>query len=147
MSDSGITTPDPSQPAASPPLPPPLPPQAMPQQFGAAPYPYAPVPGAGPRPGRTLGIVGFIFSFFFVLDIIGLILSIMGVVKSRRAGNGNGLAVAGIIISLVGIALTAVLVATLVGAAQECGRLGPGVHHVGNSVYTCTSTSFNVSTG
>ncbi|GII98890.1 hypothetical protein Slu03_12680 [Sediminihabitans luteus] len=71
--------------------------------YGAA--PQAPVAYPGPQgapeknPGKTLGIVGFVFSFLFAL--VGLILSIVALNKSRAAGYSNGLAVAGIVISAV----------------------------------------------
>jgi hypothetical protein len=118
-------------------------------------FPYTPIQGQGTgyaveRPGRTLGIVGFILSFFWVLDIAGLIISIVGLVKSRRAGQKSGFALAGIIISIVGVvflgSVVAVAVPTLVHAGQVCSQLGNGVHVVGNATYTCTPTSFNVTT-
>ena len=102
------------------------------------------------RPGRTLGIVGFALSFVGLVDIAGLIICIVAIVQSRRAGEKNGFALAGIIIAIVGILLTAAIVALtvplLVHAGQECARLGNGTHVIGNSTYTCTPTSFNVTT-
>ena len=52
-----------------------------------------------PQPGRTLGIVAFVLSFF--AQLIGLILGIVALVQSKRAGQKNGWAVAAIIISSV----------------------------------------------
>jgi hypothetical protein len=102
------------------------------------------------RPGRTMGIVGFVLSFVWILDLVGLIISIIAMVKSKRAGQKNGFALAGIIISIAGIivftGVVPLVTPPLVQAAQECARLGNGVHIVGNSTYTCTPTSFNVST-
>jgi hypothetical protein len=50
----------------------------------------------------------------------------------------------------VGVALTILVIVlavpAFVDAANTCARLGDGVHTVGNSTYTCTPTSFNVST-
>ncbi len=125
--------------------------------------PADPAPVAGPPappttghwvpydPGRTLGIVGFALSFIFPINIAGLILSIVGMVKSRRAGVSNGFALAGIIISAVGILISAVVITliatTLIGAAVTCAQLGTGVHVVGNATYTCTPTSFYVRYG
>ena len=101
-------------------------------------------------PGRTLGIVGFVLSFIGIVDIAGLVISIVALVKSKRAGHKNGLALAGLIISIVGIlfwgGIIAVAVPALINAAQTCAQLGDGVHVVGHSVYTCTPTSFNVNT-
>lgn len=114
--------------------------------------PVAPAPHPAPAPtvpGRTLGIVGFALSFFALLNIAGLILSIVALVKSKRAGVGNGFAVAGIVIAGAGIAFTllilALIVPPLVDAAQMCAQLGDGVHEVGPTTYTCTPTSFHFS--
>ncbi|MFF2773241.1 DUF4190 domain-containing protein, partial [Streptomyces bacillaris] len=78
---------------------------------------YADRPPA--RPGRVLGIVGFVLSFVFPFDIAGLVLCIVGLVQSRRAGQRNGFAVAGIIISLVGILFCAAILAILIPAMVD----------------------------
>jgi hypothetical protein len=113
------------------------------------PYPYTQT-APQERPGRTLGIIGFILSFIWILDVVGLIISSVGMSQSRRAGQKNGFALAGIIISIVGIlslgTILAFAIPALVGAGQECARLGNGTHVVGNSTYTCTPTSFKVYT-
>jgi hypothetical protein len=130
MTDAGATAPDPYVAPSAPP-----------------PYTRAP---AVHHPGRAAGIVGFVLAFFFILDIAGLIVSIVGLVQSRKAGLGNGFAVAGIIISIVGIlvggGIAAVAVPLLVHAGQECAQLGNGTHVIGNTTYTCTPTSFNETT-
>lgn len=139
MTDAGPTPPDPTIDPAAP---------------APAPYPaYAPYAGTGPapsRPGRVTGIVGFILSFFFVLNLGGLVVSIIALVQSKRAGLGNGFAVAGITISIVGIlfsgGILAVLIPSSVALFQECAKLGTGTHVVGNATYTCTPTSANVYT-
>lgn len=46
---------------------------------------------------NIIAIVGFIFSFFF--SLVGLILSIVGLKKSKELNNGKALSIAGIIIS------------------------------------------------
>ena len=110
--------------------------------------PFTPPP---PADGRTLGIIGFVLSFFFVLDIGGLVLCIISLRKTRHARQRNRLAVAGIVLSSIGILIGLVIVISsvvgLVDAAQTCARLGDGVHVIGNSTYTCTPTSFFVHTG
>ncbi|WP_348789860.1 DUF4190 domain-containing protein [Leifsonia sp. NPDC080035] len=126
---------------------PPVGPTPPPQYAPYAQTPYPPQVYAAPpsRPGRVLGIVGFVLSFVFPLDIAGLVLSIIAMVQSRRAGQKNGFALAGIIIASVGIlfcaAILALLIPPLIEVAQTCARLGTGVHEVGNAVYTCTPTS------
>lgn len=57
---------------------------------------------------NTLAIVGFIFSF--LISIVGLICSILGFKKaSTLEGKGKGLAIAGIIISVINMVLGVVL--------------------------------------
>lgn len=79
-------------------------------------------PGA-PVPGRTMGIVAFILSFF--LQPVALILGIIALVQSKKAGQKNGFAVAAIIISsillVVGIIATIALVAWFGSAAADLG--------------------------
>lgn len=59
------------------------------------------------NPGQGLGIAGFVCSFFSILGfmaIVSFILSLIGYLQSKKAGKSNGLAVAGIAISSVGLA-------------------------------------------
>ncbi|WP_106816190.1 DUF4190 domain-containing protein [Microbacterium timonense] len=73
-------------------------PAAAPAYGAAPPAPYG-APAAAPVPGKTLGIVAFILSFF--IQLVALILGIVALVQSRKAGHKNGWAVAAIIISAV----------------------------------------------
>lgn len=109
--------------------------------MSAAPYPTNPAASATVDPGRTLGIVGLILSIF--IPIVGLIVSIVARRKSKKAGFGNTLAMVGIVIGVVFTLLalggTTVGVVSLVHVAHECANLGPGVHQVGGTTYTCGS--------
>jgi hypothetical protein len=102
-------------------------------------------------PNFVLGVVGFALSFIGVLNIAGLIISIIAFTKSKRLGFNNGFALAGIIIAGIGVLFVAIvlllIVPTLVDAAQTCARLGNGVHQIDGATYTCTPTSFHVSRG
>ncbi|MGW4929778.1 hypothetical protein ACWEOH_11525 [Agromyces sp. NPDC004153] len=122
------------------------PPTPGPPLAGAA-APAAASPTA-PVPGRTLGIVGFALSFLALVNVVALALSIVALVRSKRAGHQNGFAIAGIVIAGVGVTVTLLIlgaiVPNLVDAAQTCAQLGTGVHEVGSSTYTCTPTSFHV---
>lgn len=73
------------------------------------------------NPGKGLGIAGFILAFFF--PFIGLPLSIVGFVKSKKAGVSNGLAFAGIILNsvfiVVGIFLILITVAAYMGIQER----------------------------
>jgi hypothetical protein len=106
---------------------------------------YAPAYGAvAPvqNPGRTLGIVGFILAFCGPLTVAGLIVSIVGLVKSRRAQQPNGLALAGTIIgalgTVVGIVVTVLMIIGLVDLVGTCADLGPGTHHMNGITYHCS---------
>ncbi|GAB3092343.1 hypothetical protein GCM10027054_16720 [Isoptericola nanjingensis] len=134
----------PAQPAGGQPHP--ASPQAPGQAYPAAPPAgqYAPAYGQPPQnPGKTLGIVGLVLGFFGPLSIVGLILSIVGLVKSRKAGQPNGVAIAGIIVSslvLIGTIIVAVVIGVGVGyVLEQCAELGPGTHVVGNTTFTCPS--------
>jgi len=111
-------------------------------------YPTAPPPAYGAPvqptvPGKTLGIVAFILSFF--MQVIALILGIVALVQSKKAGNKNGFALAAIIISsvllVIGIIIAIVIFAVFVPAAAEeylrlCAEYGSGVHDIGGATVT-----------
>lgn len=61
---------------------------------------------------NTLAILGFIFSFLF--SLLGLILSILGLKKSKETGSGKGLSIAGIVISSVSIAMSILIMLIIV---------------------------------
>ncbi|HEX5729377.1 DUF4190 domain-containing protein [Microbacterium sp.] len=109
---------------------------AQPAYSAAPPAPYGD-PAAGPTiPGKTMGIVAFILSFF--IQIVALILGIIALVQSRKAGHKNGWALAAIIISsvliVVGIIIAIIAISIGVAAAGEIARLcaeyGTGTHEI-----------------
>lgn len=66
--------------------------------------------------GKTLSIIGLALAFFW-MQLIGLILSIIGFNKAKKAGAPKGVAIAGIILNIIGMIVGLVLgVALLVGA-------------------------------
>lgn len=103
--------------------------------YGSAPAaPYgAPVQPA--VPGKTLGIVAFVLSFF--AQLIALILGIVALVQSRKAGQKNGFALAAIIISavlmVVGVIVAIVLITAGLGAVNElCQGMPAGEYELTN---------------
>ena len=89
-----------------------------------------PARGATPdpavNPGKTLGIVGLIlgivgFVVAFLAPIAGIIVSILGLNKSKRAGQKNGLAVAGVIVSIVALIANIIVTIILVSLAATFG--------------------------
>ena len=114
------------------------------------PFPQ-PAPSAQTKDGdanRVLGIVGFVMALFPFTTLIGLILSIIAIVRSRKAGAPNGFARAGVIIGALGVLIAIIIVIALIdnvsALIETCRELGVGVHEVGNATYTCTETSSHV---
>lgn len=100
-----------------------------------------PAPAAAPAavPGKTLGIVGLILAFIGPLSLLGLILSIVAKVQSKRAGVKNTPATVGIVIGIIVIVLTIVLYVTVFATLlSACNGLEPGVYDTGNGgTLTC----------
>ncbi len=90
-------------------------------QYGTGPGNYPGQQGyqgqATATPGRTLGIVGFILAI--LIAPVGLVISIIAFVQSRKAKTGNGFALAGIIIGAVFTVLGAILIAVIASFAAD----------------------------
>ncbi len=101
-------------------------PPAAPAYESAA-YPNAPQYSGGqpaadaPAPGKTLGIVALILAIVPGTQLIGLILGIVALVQSRKAGRKNGFALAAIIVSVVLILITILIIVLAVAAFQAAG--------------------------
>jgi hypothetical protein len=116
-------------------------------------YPTAPPPAAGaaggssqpgaPVPGKTLGIVALILAFF--VQLVGLILGIIALVQSRKAGAKNTPALWAIIISIVlgiiGIIIAVVVIGGLIAAGtdlyNQCLEMGGGTQTIDGVAITC----------
>lgn len=81
-------------------------------------------------PGHTMGIVGLVLAIF--MPLIGLVVSIIARSKSKKAGHKNGLALAGIIVSIisliVSIAVAALIVVGITKTVLFCNENGAGTH-------------------
>ena len=117
----GATPPPPAY-GATPPAP----------SYGAAPpAQYGGGPVQGPIPGKTMGIVALILSFF--VQLVALILGIIALVQSKKAGYKNTPAVWAIIISsvlmVVGIIIAVTIISGAIAAgAALCAEYGTGTH-------------------
>jgi len=103
--------------------------------------PAAPVTGSvATNPGKGIGIASLIVSFLGI-GLVGLILGIVGINKSKAAGQGNGFAIAGIILGILNIIGTIIAIIIIVTSAgvilEKCKELGPGTHAVDGITYTC----------
>lgn len=97
------------------------------------------------NPGKTLGIVGLICAIIWPISIVGLIISIIAMVKSRKAGMGNGFALAGIIIGAIGVITGIIAIVGLIALipfSQEvvefCQTAGPGVQEFQGQEIDCS---------
>ncbi|MCC4909712.1 DUF4190 domain-containing protein [Microbacterium sp. cx-59] len=130
-----------TDPSGTPYTPPPSAYPAAPPPAGA-PAGGAPEPGAA-VPGKTLGIVALILAFF--VQLIALILGIIALVQSRKAGVKNTPAVWAIIISIVlgivGIIVAVILIGGLIAAGtdlyNQCLEMGGGTQMIDGVTVTC----------
>lgn len=102
----------------------------------------------GRDPYRSLGVVGLALSVVSFINVVGFILSVTALVLPARKGYRTGIAIAGVIVSMVTIVITAGILALIlpgvIGLFQTCAELGEGVHVVGNATYACTPTGSSV---
>ncbi|GAA1934332.1 hypothetical protein GCM10009775_27830 [Microbacterium aoyamense] len=103
--------------------------------YAAAPPAAYGAPATATVPGRTMGIVAFILSFF--VQLVALILGIVALVQSRKAGHKNGFALAAIIISAVLLVVgTIILIFVIIGLTAAAG--------IATEVYTaCQAVDFS----
>jgi len=94
-------------------------------------------------PGKTLGIVGLIVSFFAA--IVGLILSAVALSQSKKAGFKNTPAKVGLILGIIfsvawiifWIVFAVTGAAIFGGLVDVCSQYGPGIWDVDGVTYTC----------
>jgi hypothetical protein len=77
-----------------------------------------PAPAAAPVNNKGLTIAGVVFAF--LIPLLGLILSIVALVQSRGAGQKNGLAIAGIIISVVWPIILTIIITAVTASLGTC---------------------------
>ena len=96
---------------------------------------YQPVVNGAPRsnPGKGMGIAALIMGivsccFFWIpyfniiclmMSIAGMILSIVGLKKSKSAGASAGISVAGLVLSIVGLVLSSIYCLVVLGILAE----------------------------
>jgi heme/copper-type cytochrome/quinol oxidase subunit 2 len=110
-------------------MPPPAPPydaagNAQPAYPQAGPMPGVPgapgAPGAPTEPGKGMAITALVLSFICCLDVVGMILAIVVLVRSRDGQNrGKGLAIAALIVGFITLVITIVLVVAGVSYVKD----------------------------
>ncbi|MEU2205532.1 DUF4190 domain-containing protein [Microbacterium oleivorans] len=99
---------------------PPAPPAYEAPAYSNAPQ-YNAAPSGGSTPGRTMAIVALILAIIPGTQVIALILGIVALVQSRKAGVKNGLAIAAIIVSVVLLIIGIIIIIALVSFAASVG--------------------------
>lgn len=95
--------------------------------------------------GLVLGIVAIFLSFFYMVNILGLILAIVGLVcavkgskAAKAAGEPTGLATAGLVLSIIGLVFAGigVLTCTVCVACTACalGNSVEGLEELANEL-------------
>ncbi|MCA0228674.1 DUF4190 domain-containing protein [Patescibacteria group bacterium] len=115
--------------------------------------PAPPVQGyAAEDPGKTMGIISLVLGLLNI-GLVGLILGIMARSKSKAAGYNNGVALAGIIVSVITMIGTIIAVISIVALGAfgfaaldaKCKELGPGTHYEGSTRITCGANGYESS--
>lgn len=114
----------------------PVPPAAVPQQ---APLTAPPMPPQAAAPADGLAIAGLVLAF--IAAPVGLILSLVALVKRKKAGASIAMPLIGVIVSALFVIGTIIAIAVgvnmLAQVAQICQELGPGTWEAGGVTYTC----------
>lgn len=117
---------------------------ATPSPFTAQPTQAQIPPQPAADPGKTLGIIGLILSFLGSLSVVGLILSIIAFIKSRKAHYRNRIALTGIVVGslmLIFTVYTASLAIQYVNEALDKCENGARTTKVYGFAISCPNTS------
>lgn len=87
--------------------------------------------------GKTLGIISFVVSLLGG-GLISIVLAIIALIQSKKVGQKNGFAIAGIVISAISIILAAVLIVTISIGQIESNKISGA-----NSSYSVGLASSN----
>ena len=69
----------------------------------------------GERKQNTLGVVGFILSFF--TGPVAFIVSLIGLIQGKKKGEKVGFAIAGLVLSAISLVFAIILYSSIIGAA------------------------------
>lgn len=101
----------------------------------------APVMPGSENPGKTLGIVSLVTSLVG-LGPVGIITGAIGISKSKKGGQPNPLAIAGLVVGIVSTILGTLFIVAIVSASfhlyGKCQELGTGTHVVEGVTYDCS---------
>lgn len=78
--------------------------------------------------GFVLSLIGISLGYytFDLVPLLGLIFSIIGLVKSKTYGSGKGLSIAGLVISIVMFVIWLILIILIIGLSMFGAFIGAG---------------------
>lgn len=92
--------------------------------------------------GNGVAIAGLALALLPIANIVGLILSIIGLRAARRENRSQAIGIIGVVVSsmtiLGSLIATVVLIVVLSFTVAQCAALGPGTHYVDGVNYTCS---------
>lgn len=125
-----------------------------PRQFPSQPsYPVEPQRSNGlATAGFVVAIIAAVFSFIPVIGVVAwglapvaLVLSLVGLVKSGRAQNGRGKAIAGIVLSVVALIMCILYTALFTAGVSNVQQQSNAVHAVTYKVTTAKGSKITAS--
>ena len=88
--------------------------------------------------GFVVGLVSIFLNFYCITGVVGLILSILGLKKSKETGKSKSLAIAGIVCSIIGIIvgiIGIIIAVTAVNAIKNNTQIIVNAVNTLNSLY------------
>lgn len=89
--------------------------------------------------GFVVGLVSILINFYGITGIVGLILSIIGLKKSKETQNGKGLAIAGICCSVIGLIIG---IFAIVAIIKIFSIVGENANDIDNALKTINSLNY-----
>ncbi|HEY0187293.1 MAG TPA: DUF4190 domain-containing protein [Cellulomonas sp.] len=112
-------------------------PASYPQPY-PQPYPVMMVPMVPAQRSTGIAVAGLVTAIIPCTALIGLVLSIVALVQSRRDGRGRAMSIAGTAVAAVWVVGYALLtIFGLITQSRICDKYGPGTHTVDGTVYSC----------
>ncbi|MBO6024418.1 MAG: FHA domain-containing protein [Bacteroidales bacterium] len=81
------------------------------------------IPAPQQSGSNVFAILGFIFAFIPFLQVLGIVFSALGIGRAKKTGKLKGLAIAGLILSIVFLVIWVIVYATVWGVAGALDAL------------------------
>lgn len=79
----------------------------------------------------VLGVLAVVFAWIpfgaFIIGVVAAVLAIVGIRRGNRGASGRGIAVAGLVLGVVAVALNVLVILSTVTVIEGHGSVGPAV--------------------